>query len=178
MKIRIAIGLGANLGDREAQLARAVERLEAVAETGSFRLASLYETPPVGPPQPEYLNSAVSFVTTLAPEAILAIALQIERDEGRVREVRWGPRTLDLDLLTALGPAGELTLDLPALTLPHPELRHRAFALAPLLEVMPELQEPYALLLDGLGGPPPIVGSPRLATPRGYKGWTGAARLP
>jgi len=178
MELRIAIGLGANLRDPRAQLERAVERLEALAEPGSFRLASLYQTPPVGPPQPDYLNSAVSFVTSLAPEAILQIALEIERGEGRVRDVRWGPRTLDLDLLTALGSEGELTIDLPQLTLPHPELERRAFALAPLLDVMGELRERYTPPLERLGGPPPIIASPHPTSGGGYKGWTGTARLP
>ncbi len=174
MEIRIAIGLGANLGDRQAQLERALEGLCAIAAPGSLRLASLYETPPVGPPQPDYLNSAVSLCTERTPREVLALALEIERQQGRVRDVRWGPRTLDLDLLTAIDDDGELALDLPELTLPHPELRRRAFALAPLLEVMPELGPHYGASLEALGGPPTVIARPA----PGYKGWTRAARLP
>lgn len=176
--MRIAIGLGANLGDRRGQMERAAQTLASIAEPGTFRLASLYESAPVGPPQPAYLNSAVSFVTSLEPEQVLRYALEIERSEGRVRDVRWGPRTLDLDLLAGLGPDGELSVEGPGLTVPHPELTSRAFALAPLLDVMPELHPHYAPVLAALGGPPPIVAAAQPSPGGGYKGWTGAARLP
>lgn len=172
--IRVAIGLGTNLGDRRAHLEHGVRALFLLASPGSFRLASLYETPPLGPPQPDYLNSAVSFGTTLAPEAILERALSIEAEAGRIRKERWGPRTLDLDLLSAVDAQGnEVSVDSPRLTLPHPELTRRAFALAPLLEVLPELEPRYGPPLAGLGGPPRVVGHPEKVG-KGYKGWTAS----
>lgn len=165
--IRIAVGLGSNLGERRAHLTGAVLALRTLGD--DVRLASVYETPPLGPSQPDYLNSAISFVTALAPSAILERALVIERQSGRVRDVRWGPRTLDLDLLAGLDEAGAaLEVRLPGLTLPHPELIGRPFALAPLLEVLPELAPRYAARLAELGGPPKIVLTPR----RDGKGWT------
>lgn len=171
LEIRIAIGLGGNLGDRQGHLERAVSALGALGH--GLRLASLYETPPVGPPQPDYLNSAISLLTTRGPEEVLARALEIERAEGRVRAERWGPRTLDLDLLAGIDALGApLTVHSPSLDLPHPELLRRAFALAPLLEVLPELERELAPALARLGGPPPRVGLARACG----KGWTPTER--
>lgn len=167
--IRVAIGLGGNLGDREALLRGAIPALAALGR--DVRVASLYETPPFGPPQPDYLNSAVSLVTELSPTEVLEAALAIERAAGRVRDVRWGPRTLDLDLLAAIDGLGEIRLSVPTLTLPHPELGRRPFALAPLCEVLPELSSTYAPLLAEAGGAPNVVGWAR----RDGKGWTGKA---
>jgi 2-amino-4-hydroxy-6-hydroxymethyldihydropteridine diphosphokinase len=165
--IRIAVGLGSNVGERKAHLTRAVAALSGLGR--EIRLASLYETAPVGPPQPDFLNSAISFVTPLSAMEVLHEALAIERRHGRVREVRWGPRTLDLDLLAGLDAAGEpLEVRLPGLTVPHPELGRRAFALAPLLEVLPEQAPLYAARLVALGGAPRVIGRPR----RDGKGWT------
>ncbi len=169
--IRIAIGLGGNLGDRQGHLERAVHALGALGH--GLRLASLYETPPVGPPQPDYLNSALSLLTALSPEEVLARALEIERSEGRVRAQRWGPRTLDLDLLAGIDALGTpLAVHSPSLDLPHPELLHRGFALAPLLEVLPELEAELAPALARVGGPPPRVGLAQA----GGKGWTPTER--
>jgi 2-amino-4-hydroxy-6-hydroxymethyldihydropteridine diphosphokinase len=135
--IRIAIGLGGNLGDRQGHLERAVHALGALGH--GLRLASLYETPPVGPPQPDYLNSALSLLTALSPEEVLARALEIERSEGRVRAQRWGPRTLDLDLLDYHG----LVRRPPARpVLPHPGIAERIFVLAPLAEIAPHWRHP------------------------------------
>jgi 2-amino-4-hydroxy-6-hydroxymethyldihydropteridine diphosphokinase len=177
--MRVAIGLGTNLGDRRAHLTGALDRLAELAMPGTLRVASLYETPALGPPQPAFLNSAVSLETELSPEAVLTAALAIEAAAGRVRRERWGPRTLDLDLLTAIdGAAHELRLDTPTLTIPHPELARRDFALAPMLEVMPELSGHYRPLLEKLGGPPPVVGRAKRGRDGGYKGWTATARVP
>lgn len=168
--IRVGIGLGGNLSDRRASLTAALAELRRLGT--DLRVGSLYETEAVGPPQPDYLNSAVCLRTGLEPEALLEELLRIERRAGRVRTTRWGPRTLDLDLLAGLDEAGrQLVVDTPTLTLPHPELSRRAFALAPLLEVLPELRSAYGPVLAALGGPPPRVGRP-LA---GGKGWTAAA---
>jgi 2-amino-4-hydroxy-6-hydroxymethyldihydropteridine diphosphokinase len=144
------IGLGANLGDRLGTLKSA---LVGLARLGSLRgLSALYETAAVGPPQPDYLNAAVVLESGLAPLELLGQLLEIERAHGRERGERWGPRTLDLDLL--FSPA--LLVSEPNLTLPHPELTRRVFALAPLLDVVPEARDPvsgerYADLIQALG---------------------------
>jgi 2-amino-4-hydroxy-6-hydroxymethyldihydropteridine diphosphokinase len=147
------IGLGSNLGDRRALIASGVT---AIAGLGALRAVSaLYESRAVGPPQPDFLNAAVRVNTALGPNSLLQALQAIERDQGRVRQLRWGPRTLDLDILWADG----VTLDDEALTIPHPRLAERAFALLPLVEVAPDASEPrtgraYAEVLatvDSLG---------------------------
>ena len=144
------VGLGANLGDRIATLKSAVLGLEAC---GTVRgISSLYETAPIGPAQPDYLNAAVLLESTLAPGQLLRELLVLERAHGRERRERWGPRTLDLDLLYS----PSLVLSQVDLTLPHPELVQRAFALTPLLDVAPAAIDPhsgarYADLLSALG---------------------------
>jgi 2-amino-4-hydroxy-6-hydroxymethyldihydropteridine diphosphokinase len=115
-------------------------------------ISHVYETAAVGPPQPDYLNAAVRLASSLAPQRLLSELLSIERAHGRERRERWGPRTLDLDLLYS--PA--LLLNEADLTLPHPELSRRAFALAPLLDVAPGAIDPrsgerYADLFAALG---------------------------
>jgi len=144
------IGLGANLGDRLVSLQSAVLALEARGTL--LAISALYECAPVGPPQPHYLNAAVLLDSELEPGQLLSELLAIERAHGRERRERWGPRTLDLDLLFSPG----LVLHEAQLTLPHPELARRAFALSPLLDVVPEARDPhtgarYADLLQVLG---------------------------
>lgn len=162
------IGLGANLGDRAATLESAVARLAEIPGVIVERTSPIYETAPVGPPQPSYLNAAVRVRTTLAPEALLDVLLAIEAAHGRVRRERWGPRTLDLDILVLGDPT---TLELrpwssPRLTVPHPHLLERAFALGPLLDVFPELEATWGPTLRALGGPPPRAqGSQRIVVP-------------
>ena len=138
----VAIGLGCNLGDREAQLERAVDALRATPGLSVRAVSSFHDTAPVGgpPDQPRYLNAALVGETTLAPRVLLAALQALERAAGRDRErqPRWGPRTLDLDLLVY----GAQRLDAPGLTLPHPRLWERLFVLAPLAEVAPELRPP------------------------------------
>lgn len=142
--MRYWIGLGANLGDRAANLRRAGEEL---GKLGPIHARSrIYVTAPVGgPPQGTYLNAALELSSELRPEALLAHALDIERGMGRERgaEVRWGPRLIDIDLLLA-GDDGELTMVAPGLELPHPRLAERAFALAPLVDLAPQLMHPRA----------------------------------
>jgi 2-amino-4-hydroxy-6-hydroxymethyldihydropteridine diphosphokinase len=130
------IGLGANLGDRLQTLSSALAGLTGLGEVRG--VSPLYETAAVGPPQPDYLNAAVLLHSALDPMALLQELLGLERLHGRERRERWGPRTLDLDLLFSPG----LELAVPGLTLPHPELVRRAFALAPLLDVLPRAEEP------------------------------------
>lgn len=132
------VGLGANLGDRMATLRSAVLALGAHGVVQA--LSDLYETAAVGPPQPDFLNAALLLESPLVPASMLRALLEVEQLHGRERRERWGPRTLDLDLLHS--PA--LTLREPHLTLPHPELKRRAFALAPLLDVLPDAVDPVS----------------------------------
>jgi 2-amino-4-hydroxy-6-hydroxymethyldihydropteridine diphosphokinase len=132
------IGLGTNLGDRELNLRRALERLE---ELGSVRASSFRETDPVGvTDQPKFLNAAAELATDLPPRELLERLLEIERGLGRNRatERRWGPRVIDLDLLLF----GEETIDEPGLTVPHPRLADRHFVLEPLCELNEDLTLP------------------------------------
>jgi 2-amino-4-hydroxy-6-hydroxymethyldihydropteridine diphosphokinase len=134
---RIVIGLGSNLGDRASTLAAAVDRLRAYRGLHVLKRSPLYETAPAGgPPQGDYLNSAVLIVTAEPARGVLDWLLAIERSLGRERPdpVRWGPRTIDLDLLWIEGEA----VDEPGLCVPHPRLAERTFALRPLLDVAPD----------------------------------------
>ncbi|KRA21057.1 MULTISPECIES: 2-amino-4-hydroxy-6-hydroxymethyldihydropteridine diphosphokinase [unclassified Lysobacter] len=137
------VGLGSNLGDSAAILRGAFEALAALPGTRLLRASSLYRTPAWGvTAQPDFVNAAAMLETTLAPQALLRAMLAIEREAGRDRREdgsdRWGPRTLDLDLLLY----GQHCLDDPGLRLPHPHLHQRAFALLPLLEIAPDAQIP------------------------------------
>lgn len=156
----VAIGLGANLEDREATLRSAVTALESLAAPGAdVRVSPLYETDAVGgPPQPRFLNAAVRLGMTLAPELLLDALLRIEAGHRRVRAEKWGPRTLDLDVLYALDWGAETPLGFSSehLAIPHPHLFERSFALAPLLDVFPELVPSFGAALTALGGPPPV----------------------
>jgi 2-amino-4-hydroxy-6-hydroxymethyldihydropteridine diphosphokinase len=132
------IGLGTNLGDRELNLRRALERLE---ELGPVRASSFRETDPVGvTDQPKFLNAAAELATELPPKELLERLLEIERELGRDRaaERRWGPRVIDLDLLLF----GEEAVDEPGLTVPHPRLADRRFVLEPLCELNEDLTLP------------------------------------
>jgi len=128
------VGLGANLGDRERSIRRAAELI------GARRLSSLRETEPWGyEGQPRFLNAAAELATELSPRALLDRLLAVENSLGRTREgPRWGPRTIDLDLLLY----GSERLDEPALTVPHPHLHERLFVLEPLAELDPTLEVP------------------------------------
>jgi 2-amino-4-hydroxy-6-hydroxymethyldihydropteridine diphosphokinase len=128
------VALGSNLGDREGHLAQARSALAALPGTALVATSRVEETAPLGPiPQPAYLNQMVLLRTTLAPQALLDACLAIERDAGRVRRERWGPRTLDLDLVRV----GDVHSDDPHLRLPHPELPRRDFWQRELAELLP-----------------------------------------
>jgi 2-amino-4-hydroxy-6-hydroxymethyldihydropteridine diphosphokinase len=133
------LGLGSNLGDRERNLRQALESLSSAGDIEIVRASSLYETAPVGyTGQPDFLNLVAEVKTTLGPHALLRRCLQVENGMGRVREERWGPRVIDVDVLLY----GDTVMDEEELALPHPEMLKRAFVLVPLLEIAPELQMP------------------------------------
>ena len=133
------VGLGANLGAREETLCRALELLAAADGVSLLAVSQLRETEPVGVvDQPPFLNGAVALETTHTPRELLDLLLTIEASLGRVREERWGPRTVDLDLLVY----GDEVVDAPGLRVPHPHLHERRFALEPLAELAPELDIP------------------------------------
>ena len=137
---RAYVGLGANLGPREATLLRAVDLLAAKPEIDVLGLSSLRETEPVGvEDQPAFLNGALVLETTFSPRGLLDALLRVERELGRERTgERWGPRTIDLDLLLY----ADEVVDEPGLTVPHPRLHERRFALEPLAELDSELVVP------------------------------------
>ncbi len=130
------IGLGSNLDNPEAQLAQAIEHLAQVPGLVLRGASSLYRSAPWGElDQPDFINAVAQVDTTLAPESLLDVLVQIEAVAGRARSRRWGPRTLDLDLLLYEG----VQCDLPRLQLPHPRMHERAFVLVPLLELAPDI---------------------------------------
>lgn len=133
---RAYLGLGSNLGDRLAHLQRAVDALAATDGVSTVAVSRVYETEPVGgPSQDDYLNAVVSIETTLSPRDLLDVAMAVEQLADRVRAERWGPRTLDVDVLLF----GDAAVAEPDLEIPHPRMRERAFVLAPLHDVAPEL---------------------------------------
>jgi 2-amino-4-hydroxy-6-hydroxymethyldihydropteridine diphosphokinase len=146
--IRAYVALGANLGDREAMLRSALERLAAERGLRIAAVSAFRETDPVGIlDQPRFLNAAAALDTELAPRALLGRLLAIERRLGRTRDgPRFGPRTIDLDLLLY----GDEEIDEPGLKVPHPRLHERLFALEPLIELDPELAAPGLGRLAGI----------------------------
>ena len=150
---RAVIALGSNLGNRLETLQGAVDALEDTPGVRIKAVSAVYETEGVGGPegQPAFLNAVLVLRTTLPPHSLLERANAVEDAFGRVREVRWGPRTLDVDILTYEG----VVLDRPELTLPHPRAHERAFVLAPWLDADPQAELPghghVADLLDAVG---------------------------
>jgi len=141
------IGLGANLGPREETLRRAVELLGEAEGVEVLAVSQLRETDPVGVvDQPLFLNGAAEVETTRTPRDLLDLLLRVERSLGRAREERWGPRTIDLDLLVY----GDEVVDEPGLRVPHPHLHERRFALEPLADLDPELEIPGRGAVSGL----------------------------
>ncbi|MGA9173869.1 MAG: 2-amino-4-hydroxy-6-hydroxymethyldihydropteridine diphosphokinase [Thermoactinomyces sp.] len=133
------LGLGANLGDRLGQLKQAIELLNHTKGILVTRVSSVYETAPVGfVRQPDFYNLVAEVKTALSPFELLAQALAIEKRLHRVREIRWGPRTIDIDVLLY----DEQIIDQDELTLPHPRMTERAFVLIPLLEVAGNIRIP------------------------------------
>ncbi|MFN4183448.1 MAG: 2-amino-4-hydroxy-6-hydroxymethyldihydropteridine diphosphokinase [Hyphomonas sp.] len=142
-----ALGLGSNLGDRQAHLAGALIALEHWEGVTVSAVSSLWETPPWGiEEQPHFLNACVLIETSLSPMDLLEACLTIEREHGRERSLRWGPRTLDMDVLyyDDVEMAGE------RLILPHPRMLLRSFVLAPLAEIAPDKVIAGATIKDNL----------------------------
>lgn len=136
MRVEATLGLGGNLGDPVAAFAHALTRLAQHPAIFAVCPSSVYRTAPWGKlDQPEFLNMAVMVETTLPARALLDLCLDLEREGGRERRERWGPRTLDIDILTY----GGETIDEPGLQVPHPRITERAFVLAPLAEIAPGL---------------------------------------
>jgi 2-amino-4-hydroxy-6-hydroxymethyldihydropteridine diphosphokinase len=137
--MRAFIGLGSNLGERESMIRLALDDLARLPSTTLARASSLYDTEAVGDvEQPNFLNAVAEVETELTPRQLLWNLLLIERRLGRVRTGRWGPRTIDLDLLLF----GDLVVDEPDLKVPHPELVSRSFVLVPLIELDPLVVHP------------------------------------
>ena len=148
MNARAYLGLGSNLGDRLANLQRVVDTLAAQPGVRVLRSSRVYETEPVGgPSQPEYLNAVLEIETNLSPRDLLDACLSAEATLGRVRAERWGPRAIDVDVLTY----DHIEIDEPGLSIPHPRMHERGFVLVPLVELDAE---------------PPLPGGRRLATLR------------
>ncbi|MDU6078627.1 MAG: 2-amino-4-hydroxy-6-hydroxymethyldihydropteridine diphosphokinase [Pantoea sp.] len=137
---RVYLALGSNLADPLQQVDAALRALDALPETARVATSSFYRTPPYGPPdQPDYLNAAVALETDLAPETLLDHTQRIELEHGRVRKAeRWGPRTLDIDILLF----GQQRLNTPRLIVPHYDMHNRAFMLVPMLEIAPDATLP------------------------------------
>jgi len=146
------VALGSNLGDRAGHIRAGLRGLAALPGTRFVVASGLIETDPVGSaPQGRYLNAAAQIRTRLSPADLLEQLLGIERGRGRIRGRRWGPRTLDLDLLVY----DALVIDAPGLVLPHPRLHERAFVLEPLAQIAPDLivpgiEQSVRNLLDGV----------------------------
>lgn len=138
---RAYISIGSNLGDRAGYLRRALDLVQEQKGARLVQVSSLYETEPVGGvEQGKFLNAVFSLDTALGPYELLGVLQEIEAHLGRKRDLRWGPRTVDLDILCY----GETVLEDPLLTLPHPRLTERAFVLVPLVEIAPSLEHPLS----------------------------------
>ena len=137
-RVIAVVALGSNLGDRQAHLDRAIERL--AGHLDSLRVSSVHETDPVGVPgdQPRFLNAVAVGETTLDAHSLLGELLAIEQEAGRERPYAGAARTLDLDLILF----GDAIIDEPRLTVPHPRFRERRFVLEPLAEIAPDLRDP------------------------------------
>ena len=137
---RVYLAIGSNLASPLEQVNAALAALAEIPESQLVAVSDFYRTPPLGPQdQPDYLNAAVALETALAPEALLDHTQGIELQQGRERKAhRWGPRTLDLDIMLF----GEMQIDTPRLTVPHYDMKNRAFMLLPLAQIAPDLRFP------------------------------------
>ena len=139
MQKHVFLGLGSNLNDRESYLTNAIACLDAHEEINVLSKSSMMQTDPVGAiAQPMFLNMVIEIETSLLPRRLLKVCLEIEVANGRVRAEKWGPRTLDIDMLFY----GDSIIDEPGLCVPHPEVASRRFVLAPLAEIAPKFEHP------------------------------------
>jgi 2-amino-4-hydroxy-6-hydroxymethyldihydropteridine diphosphokinase len=138
MPERAYLAIGSNLEDRQAYLEAGLAAIAALPEISIAAVSSIYETPPLGPAQPDYLNAVFAVDTALAPARLLSAMLKVEECYLRQRQIHWGPRTLDLDLLLY----ATHQMQSPSLTLPHPHMTERCFVLVPLCEIAPDLVHP------------------------------------
>lgn len=147
-QIRTYIGIGSNLKNPIIQVRTAMNELAMLPDTKYFQSSQLYQTPPLQPvtDQPDFINAVMALDTYLPAISLLHELQKIEQQHGRERNIHWGPRTLDLDLLLY----GEETIDTVDLKVPHPELTKRNFVLYPLHEIEPHLKLPNGKLLDNL----------------------------
>lgn len=140
---RAVLALGSNLGDRMGHLQGAIDALAEAVDV--IAVSGAYETAPVGgPEQEDFLNAVIIVETSLAPHDLLALCQRVESAHDRVREIRWGPRTLDVDIIAMEG----VVLDEPMLTVPHPRAHERAFVCIPWLEVDPAAALPLGRVSD------------------------------
>ncbi|MGP0127819.1 MAG: 2-amino-4-hydroxy-6-hydroxymethyldihydropteridine diphosphokinase [cyanobacterium endosymbiont of Rhopalodia musculus] len=139
-KIQCAIALGSNLGNSLNILENTIQILEQLSEVYLKSYSHWYETIPIGPPQPNYLNGCAILETYLVPNKLLETLFNIEQQWGRAHQERWGPRTLDLDLLLY----GDLILKTDTLQIPHPRMTQRGFVLIPLAEIAPNWVHPVS----------------------------------
>lgn len=156
------LGLGSNLGERLDTLQQAVDLLAGEPGVRPGASSRVWETVPVGgPPQHDFLNVVLRLETDLTPFALLDVCQGVERALGREREVRWGPRTIDIDLLLI----GDQQLNVPLLTVPHPRMTSRAFVLLPLLELDPDIRMPDGTRLVDIRLGPDATGGARPFAP-------------
>lgn len=142
-----ALGLGSNIGDKLAFVNEAVRRLDARETITVFKRSANYRTEPWGlKDQDWFLNICILIETSLTPEALLAECLAVEKELGRVRNRRWGPRKIDIDVLIY----GNKTIDLDGLTIPHPRMAERAFVLVPLADIWPDARIGPETVLDAM----------------------------
>ncbi|UXR78536.1 MULTISPECIES: 2-amino-4-hydroxy-6-hydroxymethyldihydropteridine diphosphokinase [unclassified Staphylococcus] len=133
------LGLGGNIGDREMQINEAIARLDQHAQIAVVAVSPMYETKPVGyVEQPDFLNVCVHVQTTLSATELLDVGLEVEAALHRVRDVRWGPRTIDIDVLLY----GQDVIETERVTVPHPRMTERAFVMIPLNDIAPDVIEP------------------------------------
>lgn len=135
-----AVALGSNLGDSLFILEAAIEILAETPGMNLLAKSNWYQTKPIGPPQPDYLNGCILLQVKIIPDLLLEILLKIENKFGRIRNEKWGARTLDLDILLY----GNQIINTPKLQIPHPRMCDRAFVLVPLAEIAPDWVEPVS----------------------------------
>ncbi|MEX2459209.1 MAG: 2-amino-4-hydroxy-6-hydroxymethyldihydropteridine diphosphokinase [Actinomycetota bacterium] len=156
------LGLGSNIGDRLEHLRGAVRHLSDVAGIRVVRSSRVYETDPVGgPEQPDFLNAVIEVDTMLTPRDLLHACLEVEEDLGRQRGTRWGPRTIDIDVLSY----GEEDVFEEDLEIPHPRMHERGFVLVPLLELVADPRLPGGRNVTGLKLGPDVLGGVRPFAP-------------